>query len=113
MGACNEEAVKLIKVDDEVVNQIKKMLEKHLDIFREKDGVIKPPVIMLTFDPEGQIIVVTSKEEFNIRSPFLKVLEEEQMKITTNIPALISTGIGSGAAGVNIGGESLTDVWPW
>jgi hypothetical protein len=114
MGMCKEAAVKIVKINDEAMKQIKEILEKETDInFEEsKEGVSKPPVMLLAFDPEGQINVVTSQKEF-VEPVFGPQVFQRMKEVTAVIPAAFVTGKGSGYVSTRIGGESLTDIWPW
>ena len=116
MCMCKEEAVKVIRIKDDSMKQIKEILGKEADIkfeeSKDEDNVLKPPVMLLTFDPEGQIIVVTSKKEF-IGPAFGPALFKRFKEVTAIIPATIVIAKGSGYTSTSIGGQSLTDIWPW
>jgi hypothetical protein len=113
MAMCKEEAVKLVKLNDEMMNQIKEILAKALDIkFNRTEPCWKPPLMLLAFNPEGQVSVVTSDNEFN-GPTFGPELFKRIQKVTSIIPATFVTAIGSGVTSSRIGGQSLTDIWPW
>jgi pentose-5-phosphate-3-epimerase len=112
MGMCKEAAVKIIKTDAKWINEIKTQLKEKAGIaFKETKKGLKPPLMLLALDPEGQIIIVTSEEEFNgpaFGPEFFKRIKE----VTAVIPTTIITAKGSGCTSMSIGGESLTDIWP-
>ena len=119
MSNYEEEVVRNVEVKPITVagmKAIKGVLQKDLDIEFDNDSG-RPPVIVLTIHPKGKIIVGRSENEFDPKNSINSIFDpqyfNQNRKFTAIISATFITGIGSGITSVEIGGESLTDIWPW
>lgn len=110
MDMPKEKTVTVLRIKNDVMEKIKSILREELHIpFRNFKGITKPPLILSVYYPNGSIVMVASDKEFQDSIFDPKIINQ----VTGVIPATVITAKGSEVTSVTMGGESLTDIWPW